>query len=47
MYEVIRTIIDDFLMGPGLAPFTTLGLIVLIVMGVSSILADARNEDES
>lgn len=38
MYAVVRTLIDQVLMGPTLAPFTTFGLVVLIALSAASIL---------
>ena len=45
MYELVRAIIDDILMAPAVAPFTTFGLIILIVLAVAGIFGDAPDTE--
>lgn len=45
MYDLVRAIIDDVLMSPTLAPFTTFGLLILIALAVAGIFGEAPDTE--
>ena len=47
MYELIRTLIDDVLMGPQLAPFTVSFLVIIIAVFVAWALSGGDSSEES
>jgi hypothetical protein len=46
MYEIVRALIDDVLMGPTLAPFTTFGLVFFLGLSIVAILSPADPDVE-
>lgn len=48
MYDIFLMLFDDVLMSPDMAPFTTIGFVILIMMTVASVLSDgtAASSDE-
>jgi hypothetical protein len=42
MYEVVKTIIDDVIMAPGVAPITTAIIVIMIAMTAASVLAEGN-----
>lgn len=47
MYELWRSIFDDVLMGPQLAPYTVSFLVVVITMAVINVLSGGDGEAEA
>lgn len=46
MYDLIRYLVDDVLMGPTLAPFTVFAMVVLITLSVAGTVAAGRDAVE-
>ena len=45
MYALVKGLIDNVLMGPQLAPFTTFGIVILIGLTALAVLAGGSSED--
>lgn len=45
MYELVRSLIDDFLMGPQLWPLTTFGVVLLLAVATLNTIAGSSSDD--
>lgn len=45
MYDFVKTLIDDLLMGPTVAPFTIFGVVLLLGLAALNVLVGADSDD--